>query len=222
MLNGVMADYPASETYDLYTPDVIKAFCDLDIDMRCRWKSWEMQSPQLRRFYRLKAYWTFRGAKTPGEAAARHVIEPLNDHKFEALAEAHGWVYPTNLKEAEEAYLPKPVPSSSLIVNRCPQMAMVRALRGDVSEPIWWAALSIAEHAEPNISRECSDGYPNFDESEFAYRIDRIHKSNIKPALCSRLHGINSEVCNSCKFKGSINSPIALGYENEPRLKVGI
>lgn len=221
-INGAMADHPASEAYDLYTPEVIEAFCDLDIDMRCRWVPWKEQTPQLRRFYRLKTYWTIRGAKNPGEAAARHLTEPLNDPAFEALAKAHGWVYPTNLKEAEEAYLPKSLPSSTLIVNRCPQMAVVRALRGDVSEPIWWAALSITEHAEPNISRECSDGYLNFDERELAYRVDRIHKSNIKPALCRRLNSISPNVCDSCKFMGSINSPIALGYENEPRLKVGI
>lgn len=221
-INGVMADQPASESYDLYTPEVIKAYCDLDIDMRSRWKPWKEQSPELRRFYRLKTYWTIRGARDPGGAAGMHVTEPLNDPAFEALAEANGWVYPTNLKEAEEAYLPKVVPSSTLIVNRCLQMGMVRALRGDISEPIWWAALSISEYAEPNISRECSDGYPNFDERELAYRVDRIHKNNIKPALCSRLNSISPYVCDSCKFKGSINSPIALGYENEPRLKRGI
>lgn len=221
-INGAMADHPASETYDSYTPDEIKAYCDLDIDMRCRWKPWGMQSPQLRRFYRLKAYWILRGAKDPGDAAARHVTEPLNDPAFDALAEAHGWVYPTNLKKAEEAYLPKAVPSSMLIVNRCPQIGMVYALRGDVSEPIWWAALSITEHSEPNISRECSDGYPSFDERELAYRIDRVHKNGIKPALCSRLDSINPMVCDSCKYKGSINSPMALGYEREPRLKEGI
>lgn len=218
-VNGVMADYPASNTYDLFSPIEIEALCDLDLEMKSRWKPWPEQSPQLRRFYRLKAYWTIRGARDPGGAAGHHVCEPLNDPDFEALAEAHGWVYPQNLREAEKAYLPKVIPNSKLIVDRCLQMAMVHALKGDVEEPLWWAALSITEHSEPNLSRECSDGYQNFDEKELMYRINRIHKDEIKPARCDRLNGVNPNVCSKCKFKGSINSPIALGYKNEPRLK---
>jgi hypothetical protein len=94
---------------------------------------------------------------------------------------------------------------------------MIYALRGDVPEPYWWAVLSITEHATPNLSRECSDGYSGFTEEELSYRVGRIHDDGIKPALCERMNEVNHGVCDQCKFKGDIRSPIALGYEHEPK-----
>jgi hypothetical protein len=98
-------------------------------------------------------------------------------------------------------------------------MAMIHALRGDVSEPYWWAALAITENATPNLSREFSDGYPKFSEDELAERVARIHSEKKRPALCDRIDSVNSNVCAVCRFRGSINSPIALGFEHEPKRK---
>lgn len=81
--------------------------------------------------------------------------------------------------------------------------------------------MSITEHCTPNLSRECSDGYPGYTDNELAYRVERIHNDEIKPALCERMDIVNKGGCDMCKFKGSIRSPIALGYEHEPKKKVG-
>jgi hypothetical protein len=216
-INGIDADYPAAKTYDKFTPDEIHTLCKLDTAMYKKYgfQRWEEQSPASRFSYRLKAYWTVRGAT---DTCNSHVVPPSPpDLEFDAWAKVMGWVYPMNLREAEELYLPKLTPCVRLIIERCPQMTMIHALRGDVSEPYWWAMLSITEHATPNLSKECSDGYPGFTDKELAYRVNRIHKDQIKPALCERLDSVNRGICDLCRFKGVIRSPIALGYENEPK-----
>lgn len=220
-------DYPAPETYNRFTLEQIKALCEIDIPMNQMHRlmpDWETMSESLQRFYRLKAYWALRGAKDPGYAAAMQpmVVEPY-DKKWHIYCVARGWRYwrPTCLRELEKEFLPAPMPSIHSIIKRCPQMAMIHALRGDAYEPFWWAALSITEHATPNLSRECSDGYPGFSDEELSERVARIHREKKKPALCARLNNINSNVCAGCKFQGSIKSPIALGFEHEPKCGKG-
>ena len=188
---------------------------------------WETLSEGSRRTYRLKAYWTLRGANDPMYASlCQQMDEEPYDEKWHAECVAHGWVgkdswRAATLRDLEKKFLPPPSPSIHSIIKRCPQMAMIHALRGNVYEPYWWAALSITEHASPNFSRECSDGYPGFSEKELDQRIARIHRENTKPALCNRLDNVNPGVCSVCKFQGDVRTPIALGYEHEPRSRKG-
>lgn len=204
-------DSPAAEIYNAFTVEQIKALCEIDIPGNCRRDTPPLEDiPEgQRQFYRLKAYWALRGAADPGLSACFHGMA-LNDTG--SLKRN-----PKNLRDLEEMFLPKPTPSIDLILKRCPQMAMIHALRGDVCEPYWWAALSITEHASPNFSRECSDGYAGFTEEELSERVARIHSEKKKPALCDRLDSVNRNACSTCKFKGIVRTPIALGFEHEPR-----
>ena len=189
-----------------------------------------MPEPQ-RRFHRLKAYWALRGATDPGFAASMHTdtyiqLDAKEEAEWEAECLANGWIkgktkHIRNLHDLEKEFLPIPTPNINLIIKRCPQMGMIHALRGDVCEPYWWAVLSITEHATPNLSRECSDGYPGFSEEELCERITRIHNEKKKPALCTRLNEVNQNVCIVCKFQGVVRTPIALGFEHEPKFKIG-
>lgn len=226
-VDGRALDYPAAATYDKFSPMQIKALCEVDTPANSMFKKmppWETQCPAHRLFYRLKAYWTIRGANDPGRSATYHsslALPPApTNPTWVSECKARGYLpRPINLRELEKDALPPVVPNAYLIIERCPQMAMIRALRGDVSEPFWWAALSLTEHATPNLSRECSDGYLGFSEEELAGRVARIQREEIKPALCSRIAEVNRDVCNLCKFKGNIRSPIALGYKHEPKNK---
>jgi hypothetical protein len=221
--NRFQIDYPASETYNKFTPEQIRALCELDAPLNLMFRNmppWDTITAELKHFYRIKAYWTLRGAKDPGMAATLHLHnEERVDEVWDAESRAHGWpvFHPKNLHDLEKEFLPTPLPNIYLIISRCPQIAMIHALRGDVSEPYWWAALSITEHATPNLSRECSDGYAGFSEVELNSRIGRIHDESKKPALCERLNLANPKVCSLCKFQGMVRTPIALGFENEPK-----
>jgi hypothetical protein len=110
-----------------------------------------------------------------------------------------------------------PKPNVYKIIQRCPQMAVIHALRGDVSEPRWWAALRITEHCEPDLSRACSDGYPGFTDSELSERVARIHAEMKKPTRCAHFDDVSPNICTACRFSKQINSPMALGYEHEPK-----
>jgi hypothetical protein len=219
-------DSPASETYDKFTPDQIKAFCELDMSMNRMFRimpAWETLLEGARQTYRLKAYWTLRGAIDPMYAAMCQLMdEEPYDEKWHAECVARGWVGKDSwraetLLDLEKKFLPPPIPSIHSIIKRCPQMAIIYALRGAVSEPYWWAALSITEHASPNYSKECSDGYAGFSEEELNSRIARIYREKTKPALCTRLDSVNPNVCTVCKFQGTIRTPIALGFQHEPK-----
>ena len=208
------------EFYEM-TPEQIKALCESGpCQMFKTMPAWNSMTEQLQRFYRRKAWWTLKGAVDPGDAAAHHGAAelPVNE-EWDAECRKYGWKvwHPQNYRDLENEFLPRPIPNINHIMARCPQMAMLLALGGNVSEPYWWAGLSITEHAAPNLSRECSDAYPNFSDVELEYRTTRIHREGTKPALCSRLDDVNSGVCLSCRFKGVVRSPIALGFDNEPR-----
>lgn len=173
-----------------------------------------------KRFFHLKAWWAFAGAKDPGLAAAAQTMsEGPIDEEWDRECQSRGWPvwHPKSYSELEAKFLPHPTPSITLIMARCPQMALLHSLGGDVTEPYWWAGLSVTEHAEPNLSRDCSSGYPQFSDAELEYRQRRIKDEGVKPALCQRLDCVNPGVCQHCRFNGIVNSPIALGFENEPR-----
>lgn len=205
--------------YEL-TPTHIQFICDTTPGRKREMLRWETMLPANQHWYRSMAWWALQGAKDPGMAAAIHtMLEMPTDPQWDEYCRQRGWPvhHPKNYRELEELLLPKPIPSINLIMARCPQMALLHALGGNVSEPYWWAGLSVTEHAEPNMSKACSDGYPGFSIAELEYRQKRIKTEDTKPALCRRFSTTNPNVCERCRFKGVVNSPIALGFEHEPR-----
>ncbi len=219
-------DHPAPNIYNNLTPQQVEALCEIDTPVNKRrtvFGNWDLQRADQKRYFRLKAYWTLRGAIDPEMAAYMQVLhEEIFNAEWHAECVVHGWIdmdwrAPKSLRELERLFLPQLSPDINQIIRRCPQMALIHALRGNVKEPYWWAALSITEHASPNFSRACSDGYPGFSDLELKQRADRIRVEGTKPALCSRLDGVNPNICVVCRFKGVVRSPIALGYPNEPK-----
>jgi hypothetical protein len=219
-------DHPAAETYNRFALNQIKSLCESvpgSARDRIVPSLGHMPEGQLRH-YRLWAYWAKRGADDPSWAAYSQAYwetlteETIEDYKSIGFHVDRSAI-PKCLRDLERLFLFEQTPNIRRIIQRCPQMAMIHALRGDVSEPYWWAALAITENATPNLSREFSDGYPKFSEDELAERVARIHSEKKRPALCDRIDSVNSNVCAVCRFRGSINSPIALGFEHEPKRK---
>lgn len=213
------------EFYEL-TPEQIVFLCGCELTRtggRTReiptLEQWDSLNDERQRLFRCEAFWAIKGADDPGWTAfLQGLVENPHWTDSEWCRQRGLPVWePKTYKELEAKFLPPPAPNIHLIMARCPQMAMLLALGGDVLEPYWWAGLSITEHAEPNLSRECSDKYPNFSEEELEYRQSRIKNEGTKPALCSRLDDVNTGVCPSCRFHGVIGSPIALGYKHEPK-----
>ncbi len=225
-VNRLTIDHPAAETYNRFTLDQIRSLCE-SVPGSARdhiVPPLDPMSEEQLRHYRLWAYWAKRGADDPSWAAHLQAYwetlteEVIKDYRLIGFLIDPAKV-PRCLADLGREFLPKPAPNIHRIIQRCPQMAMIHALRGDVSEPYWWAALAITENATPNLSRECSDGYSKFSEAELAERVTRIRNEKKRPALCDRIDSVNRNVCTVCRFRGSVNSPIALGFEHEPKRK---
>ncbi len=223
-------DFPAADLYGSLSPDQVKALCEIDIpgnQMNRIMPPWNSMSPQCQEFFRKKAYWVFRGSEYPTVSAFLQVeAESLFAKNTRVQQTADGeWVpappwKPTTLRELEDRFLPKKPPSIHKIIQRCPQMAVIHALRGDVCEPRWWAALRITEHCDPNLSRECSNGYDDFTDEELQDRVARIHREGKRPTRCTHFADISPNICDACRFNGKINSPMALGFEHEPQTEM--
>jgi hypothetical protein len=113
-------------------------------------------------------------------------------------------------------------PSSAVIIaSNCGQIARMRDMRGAVSEPEWRNSIGVLKHTtEGNtICHEWSKGDPRYDESETQSKIDRWEAG---PTTCAKMAEVNPHICNGCKFKNKITSPIQLGYtavESAPTLE---
>ena len=216
-------DSPAAEIYNAFTVEQIDALCravmPIDNDGNSLMSLWDNMKPCQQWRLRVLAYWVLRGATNPKTVANVHECLVFDVEGVRSEMQAKGVAMPQGRLTMDdmEGFLHLATPEIALIFKRCPQMARILELRGNVSEPYWWAALSITEHAGPVMSKECSDGYPGFTEKELLQRVVRIHKERLKPALCTRMELVNRGGCDGCVFKGRVRSPIALGFKHEPR-----
>lgn len=91
----------------------------------------------------------------------------------------------------------------------CAQLAYAIQNQADVSEPVWRAALSIAQHcdeAEKAIAH-VSKNHPQYDPDEALAKARRIKG----PYLCTTFEQYNPGGCEGCPLRGKISSPIQLG-----------
>lgn len=93
----------------------------------------------------------------------------------------------------------------------CAQIAEVAQNQADVDEPLWRAALSIAQHctdAEKAIHK-ISEKHPHYNHDDTVAKATAIKG----PYLCTRFNDFRPDVCPSCKHWNKIKSPIVLGRE---------
>ena len=94
----------------------------------------------------------------------------------------------------------------------CPQMAIIRDTRGDVSEPTWYAGLTILARCEDGdrFAQEWSTGHPDYDYSKTEAKLAHA-KAAPGPSTCGVFEDGNAAPCNNCPNKGKTRSPITLG-----------
>ena len=101
-------------------------------------------------------------------------------------------------------------PSAHRIADRCSQIGLVREKKGDVQEPLWYAAIGLLKSTveAPEIIHEWSSGYAGYSREETDRKIDQ-HK--VHATTCHYFHSINPSLCVGCRYHGKINSPFRLG-----------
>ena len=102
--------------------------------------------------------------------------------------------------------------SAIAIAEKCPVIAHIKETKGDVSEPLWYAAIGVLRHCveSPTVIHEWSSGHPGYSIEE---TDAKIAQHNMPPTTCSLFSEHCPELCKACEHNGKIKSPISLGYK---------
>ena len=103
---------------------------------------------------------------------------------------------------------------AQLIAEKCQFLRHMRDTQGaDQTEPEWFAALSILAKCEDGeeLAHTWSEQHPGYDAHTTQAKFDA--QEQYKPQCCDNIRAVTT-LCEGCPVK--VNSPIALGYSNEP------
>ena len=135
--------------------------------------------------------------------ALMHSMRPTRSKSVQmsvpSLVAAAGNIY------ADEPRFTEPV------TRACRQVAELAVRNGNVSEPLWYAALGVLAACSdgPAFAHHWSSGYPGYSHAETQARLDR--SKEFGPTTCAKFESLNAKGCEGCPFKGKITSPIQLG-----------
>lgn len=103
-----------------------------------------------------------------------------------------------------------PPTSGRIVAEKCPQVARVRDTKGDVDEPLWYAAIGLLRHCSEgnDLIHEWSAGHPDYSPEETDKKI-RQHK--VPPTTCAGFYAVSPTGCVGCSHKGHIKTPMVLG-----------
>ena len=96
----------------------------------------------------------------------------------------------------------------------CAQLVYCKNNQNDVSEPLWFSALSITAFCKDGdfYAHEISKEYADYNSSEVDKKLQNL-RSKGGPHSCAVFERENSKGCEGCPNKGNIKSPIVLGSE---------
>ena len=116
-----------------------------------------------------------------------------------------------------------PASELSKILGHCATMRNIEKTGGP-SGKTWLLGLGLAMYTEDS-EESClriSRNHPEFDQAEMQRKIYRLKEQQIKPTLCSTFCEQSDNQCAGCTHKGSINSPIVLGYEGSKHVPMPV
>lgn len=113
-------------------------------------------------------------------------------------------------KDAGAIYQNSEPSYASQAANHCLQLRSFRDTRGNISEPVWYAALGVLAHCADGdqLSQEWSAGHPSYSAEETARKLVQARNAS-GPSTCERFKQLHPAGCVGCLF--NITSPISLG-----------
>ena len=108
---------------------------------------------------------------------------------------------------------PMPPSYGAVVATKCSQLAQFRDLKGNVSEPIWYASLGVLAFCEDGdtLAHEWSSGHPEYSPADTDEKLEHWEASAGAPTTCEHFKTINPEGCQGCPFADKVRSPISLG-----------
>lgn len=112
---------------------------------------------------------------------------------------------------------PPPAPPEGAlarVLEACGFLQWARARQAEVSEPLWYAALTnLAALPDGDAAAwEASHRYPGFSEAELARKL-RHARAWGRPTSCARIHALGFEGCPACPWWGRVRAPAGIAYK---------
>ena len=92
----------------------------------------------------------------------------------------------------------------------CLQIRHIIRNRASLSEPLWYAGLSIAQHCvdRDRAIHALSEDYPDYSKEGTERKATQTQD---KPQSCTVFNNLNPDICPSCPHFGKITNPLILG-----------
>lgn len=138
--------------------------------------------------------------QAPAAFASLPASDPLTDKR----SVMEGMVFDTG-----------PKPLSSQVAERCKQMGHIHDVRGNVPEPLWYAALGVLVHCEDASTaiHEWSNGHPSYSADATDAKARQWLDRSTGPSLCASFMAHDPALCTGCPFYGKIKTPAQLGKD---------
>jgi hypothetical protein len=106
--------------------------------------------------------------------------------------------------------------SGRLVADACRQLGQLRATRGNINEPLWYACLGVLAFCKDGreLAHTWSGGHPNYTERETSERLARRERLT-GATTCEHFHSLDPKTCEACPHFRKINSPISLGKKQQ-------
>jgi hypothetical protein len=118
------------------------------------------------------------------------------------------------IRALEIPYPDRGPPSATMIADRCAQVRALRDTRGNLPEPLWYAALAAISRCQDGDAKahEWSAGYAGYSAAETQDRLDRS-RCLTGATRCARFCELNPKGCKRCVWSEKLTSPIQLGWQ---------
>lgn len=158
----------------------------------------------------------------PKSVMVKRVIDPIDPRLIAEqlkLLSSDQNIYPSGIHHHgpgasnDLAFLaPKILASASEVAKHCNQIKIVDETRGDVSRPIWFAAVGLTKFCEEGIEKAkvWTERRGETGHSDVDYRT-RYNTWNSPPPSCAKFEADNPKGCEGCFHKKSIKTPLVLG-----------
>jgi hypothetical protein len=126
----------------------------------------------------------------------------------------------TGLRQKLAKNLGLDLADAEMIATQCAQLEAMRAMRGVMPEPVWYACIGILAFCQngETFAHDWSNGDARYDPKETQGKFDACRKLT-GPTRCERFFALDDETrarCETCPHKGRISSPIHLSTRAAP------
>jgi hypothetical protein len=111
-----------------------------------------------------------------------------------------------------------PPVSMQALGKACGQVRRFARLRGNVSEPEWYAMLQLIRHVEDGEEwcHKLSAGHPSYDKDATDQKLLYLQSKDVGPTLCATLDDrCGGGVCAACPHFGAVKSPLVAGRSKD-------